>query len=82
MELNGHLRFSSDHDSIRGASVIPSGMLVPIPGYVTADARIAYRLTDRLTLAVSGDNLLTSPQRQTSSAAVERQVMVTRSASL
>jgi outer membrane receptor for ferrienterochelin and colicins len=82
-EINGHLRYSSDHSSIRGIpSLIPSGSLVHIPGYVTADARIACQLTDKLTLAVSGDNLLTASQRQTSSAAVERQVMLTLSANL
>ena len=52
-------------------------VLVPVGAYVSVDARAAYRLTDWATIAVSGQNLLQSPQRQTSGAAVERQVLAT-----
>jgi outer membrane receptor for ferrienterochelin and colicins len=51
--------------------------LVPVGAYVSVDGRVAYRLTDWATLSVSGQNLLQSPQRQTSGAAVERQVFAT-----
>ncbi len=50
---------------------------MPIPAYVSMDARIAYRVNDNLTLALSGQNLLQSPQKQTSSAQVERSVNFT-----
>jgi iron complex outermembrane receptor protein len=51
--------------------------LVPVGAYATADARLAYRLTDNVTLAVSGQNLIDSPQQQTSGPQVERQFFVT-----
>jgi outer membrane receptor for ferrienterochelin and colicins len=60
----------------------PSGfgtVLVPVGAYLSVDGRVAYRLTDWATLSVSGQNLLQSPQRQTSGAAVERQVFATLS---
>lgn len=53
--------------------------LVPVGAYVSLDGRIAYRLTDWATLAVSGQNLLQSPQQQTSGPAVERRVFATLS---
>ena len=79
-EVDGYFRFESEFSSIR--SVSPTalyGYLVSIPEYVSADARIAYRITDHLTLALSGQNLLQSPQRQTSASEVERRVYVTAS---
>jgi hypothetical protein len=51
--------------------------LVPVEAYVSLDGRVAYRLTDWATLAVSGQNLLQSPQQQTSGPAVERRVFAT-----
>lgn len=79
--IDGYLRYLSEFDSIRGSSTfVPVATLVRIPDYVTMDARIAWRLTDQLTLAVSGQNLLDSPQAQTSSAKVERTVQATLTA--
>ena len=57
----------------------PAGKFVRIPDYVSVDARIAYHVTDNLTLAFSGQNLLQSPQKQTSAPEVERRVFVTAS---
>ncbi len=59
---------------------MPVATLVRIPDYVTMDARIAYRLTENLTLAISGQNLLDSTQRQTSAAEVQRSVLATLTA--
>jgi hypothetical protein len=42
---------------------------------VSVDGRVAYRLTDWVTIAVSGQNLLQSPQMQTTGLAVERQII-------
>ncbi len=53
--------------------------LVPIDQYVSVDARVAYRLTDRATIAISGQNLSQARQHQTSGAGVERQVFGTLS---
>jgi iron complex outermembrane receptor protein len=82
-EASGYLRYESSVDGIRGSGGLQSaGALVRIPDYVTVDGRIAYRVTDKLTLAVSGQNLLDSPQRQTSAPAVERRIYVTASLNL
>ena len=82
-ETDAYLRYESLFDSIQGHSAfLPAGTLIRIPDYVSVDARIAYRFTDNLTLAVSGQNLLDSPQRQTSAAAVERRVLATLSVGL
>ena len=54
-------------------------VLVPVGAYVSLDGRLAYRLTDWATIAVSGQNLLQSSQRQTSGPDVERQVLATLS---
>ena len=51
--------------------------LTPVPSYVEADARVAYRVTHWVTVAGSGQNLLHESQRQTSGASVERRVLGT-----
>jgi len=82
-EIDGYLRYQSRFDSIQGLSAfIPAGVLVRIPDYVSVDARVAYRINKHVTVAVSGQNLLDSPQRQTSAPAVERIVLFTVSAAL
>ncbi len=79
-EVDGYLRYKSRFFGIQGGNLFdPVGSLVRIPDYVSVDARIAYRVTDNLTLAFSGQNLLQSPQKQTSAPEVERRVYVTAS---
>jgi iron complex outermembrane receptor protein len=79
-ELDGFLHYQSAAYGIRGFSdVNASAALVRIPGYMSADARAAYRLTRRATLALSGQNLLHDQQIQTASSAVERRVLATLS---
>ena len=76
-EADAYASFQSNTSGLQ-----PGGfgtVLVPVGAYVSVDGRVAYRLTDWATLAVSGQNLLQSPQRQTSGAAVERQVFATLS---
>lgn len=51
--------------------------LAPIAAYVAVDARIACKVSRSWTVALSGQNLLDSPQRQTSGPDVERQVSIT-----
>ncbi len=78
--VDGYLRYQSHFFGIQGGNLFdPVGSLVRIPDYVSVDARIAYRVTDNLTLAFSGQNLLQSPQKQTSAPEVERRVFVTAS---
>jgi hypothetical protein len=50
-------------------------MTVPIGSYVALDGRAAFTLNDRMTLAISGQNLNRSEQRQTAAPMVERQVV-------
>ena len=81
-DVDGFLRYKSRFYSIQGDGQLMTGAtLASIAGYTSVDARIAYRITDNVTLALSGQNLLNSPQKQTSAAAVERQVFVTANVS-
>ncbi|MDE2466305.1 MAG: TonB-dependent receptor [Alphaproteobacteria bacterium] len=76
-ELDGYLRYESEFQGLRLTGLTTgAATLVRIPNYVTFDARAAYHLTNNLTLAVSGQNLLDSPQRQTGAAAVERTILI------
>jgi iron complex outermembrane receptor protein len=77
-EIDGYLRYQSSFDGIEnpGFDVI-IGALTPISSYVSVDARVGYRLNERLTLALSGQNLTDSTQRQTAAAEAERRVLGT-----
>jgi outer membrane receptor for ferrienterochelin and colicins len=80
-ELDGFLQYESAAYGVRGLNQnFPSAILVRIPAYLSADARVAYRLTTRVTLALSGQDLLHDQQIQTAVAAVERRVLATLSA--
>ncbi len=62
---------------LNGADLV--AILVHVPGYSSADARAAYRLTTRATLALSAQNLPHDQQIQTANSAVERRVLATLS---
>jgi outer membrane receptor protein involved in Fe transport len=56
----------------------PDGVdLFPIGSYLAANARVGYRVTDHMTVAISGQNLTCSNQRQTAGPRVQRRVMAT-----
>jgi outer membrane receptor for ferrienterochelin and colicins len=55
--------------------------LQPVPDYFNADARIGYRINDNLTLSLSGQNLLTASQKQTSGPAIQRRLFLNLSTS-
>ena len=76
-EADAYLGYQSNTSGLR--QTMSGTISAPIGAYVTVDARAAYRLTDWATIAVSGQNLLQSPQRQTAGADVERQVLATLS---
>jgi len=57
-----------------------SGTPVAVPGYVTLDGRLAFKMNAHLTLAVSGQNLLHARQVQTSGEPVQRRLLATASA--
>jgi outer membrane receptor for ferrienterochelin and colicins len=78
-EADGFVRYQSDVSGVLpGAGAAPAS-LTPIDAYAALDGRVAYRLTDRATFAVSGQNLGTAEQRQTSAPEVERRIMGTLS---
>lgn len=70
-----YLRFQDRTGGILTAGF--TSTLVEVPSYVSVDGRLAYRVDERLTLAVTGQNLTRSEQRQTSAPAVERAVFAT-----
>ena len=76
-EADGYVRYQSHTSGV--TPLVPGLMsrLVPIPAHVTADARVGYTWSDRITAAVSGQNLTHSRQRQTSGAEVERRIFAT-----
>jgi iron complex outermembrane receptor protein len=76
-EADTYLNYQSRTLGLR--STVTGSALAPVGAYVSLDARIAYRLTDWATLAISGQNLLQSPQQQTSGPDVERRVFATLS---
>jgi iron complex outermembrane receptor protein len=80
-EADGYARFESAFQGIVG-NPIPGGpaQLAPIPAYASIDARIAYRLDQHFTVALSGQDLGQARQIQTSGPPVERRVLVTLSA--
>jgi outer membrane receptor for ferrienterochelin and colicins len=52
-------------------------ILTRIPGYVSVDARLGYKLNDRFTLSLAGQDIMLSRQRQTAAPDVERRVTLT-----
>jgi iron complex outermembrane receptor protein len=54
-----------------------AGTLVPVPAYITCQARIAYQFNAHLGLALSGQNLLHQQQMQTSGEPVQRRWLAT-----
>ena len=72
-EADGFLRYESTFYGL--TSRFLTGALARIDGYVALDGRVAYKLTDRVTLSLSGQNLTQSSQRQTSGPNVERRVV-------
>jgi outer membrane receptor for ferrienterochelin and colicins len=57
-----------------------TGTSIPVAGYTTVDARLAYKLNAHLILAASGQNLLHARQVQTSGEPVQRRLLATVSA--
>jgi outer membrane receptor for ferrienterochelin and colicins len=74
-ELDSYYQFESNNHGLQ-----PGGLgtvLVPVPEYLSVDARAAYNLTDWITWSVAGQNLTHASQVQTSGPAVERRVLGT-----
>jgi iron complex outermembrane receptor protein len=74
-EVDGYLQYQSSTYGL-----LPGGLgttLSRIPSYVSVDGRVAYKLTEWATLALSGQGLTQAAQTQTSGPAVERRVLGT-----
>lgn len=76
-EADGYAQYVSRTDGLVAVDRGLASALTPVPAYTEVDARFAYRLTHRITAALSGQNLLHASQRQTSGPAVERRVLGT-----
>jgi iron complex outermembrane receptor protein len=77
-EVDGYVRHQSGTDGIViedwGNAI---ARRVPVSSYSAVDGRIGYAINERVTLALSGQNLGKSEQRQTAAPAVERVVFAT-----
>jgi outer membrane receptor for ferrienterochelin and colicins len=78
-EIDGYGRYQSAVQGLEGTGANGRDALVPIAGYASFDARVAYRLSEAITASVSGQNLLHDEQRQTTAAFIERRVFATLS---
>ena len=79
-EIDGYVQYDS---SFYGISLVPGSaiggatQLAPISNYVSIDGRIAYKLNDWATLALSAQNISQASQQQTAGSNVERTVFGT-----
>jgi iron complex outermembrane recepter protein len=76
-EADGYLHYETHASGLFPVNAGTESTLVPVPAYVAVDARLGFTVTDRITAAVSGQNLAHRSQIQTSAAAVERRVFAT-----
>jgi hypothetical protein len=76
-EIDTFAYYQSATRGLAGLAFSAGSFLTPVQSYVSADGRIAYKLTDWATISISGQNLLESPQQQTSGPKVERRVFGT-----
>jgi iron complex outermembrane receptor protein len=77
-EVDGYLRYESAFYGLTPEGTSPS--LIRIDDYVSIDGRVAYRIADWATLALSSQNLGQSSQHQTAGPAVARRVVGSLSA--
>ena len=73
-------RWQSRYQDYRGDSVTFQATPVEIGNYVLLDARAGYRVTDHLTLALTGQQLNGSRLRQTAGPGVERRLYLSATA--
>lgn len=78
LEIDGYARYVSESAGLRLLDP-PSRevALASVPSHVAVDARVGYRVGERVRVALTGRNLTRSSQRQTAGLAVERQFYVT-----
>ena len=77
-EIDSYLDYQSPTQGLQSLPLNRGSFLSPIQDYLSLDARIAYRLTDWATIAISGQNLGVPSQMQTAAGSmVERRVFAT-----
>lgn len=77
-EIDAFLRYQSRTNAVAVTDpLLLTGVLEPIPSYAAVNARVGYALTDRMTVALSSQNLTERTQRQTAAPEVERRLIGT-----
>jgi iron complex outermembrane receptor protein len=76
-EIDSYFYYQSPTRGLVAFPFAQGSFLSAVPDYLSVDARIAYRLTDWATLAISGQNLGLSSQKQTAGPKVERSMFAT-----
>jgi iron complex outermembrane recepter protein len=78
-EADAYVRYLSRFEGVLGVAIGGAGtaQLVPIPSHAAMDVRVAYAVNDRIAIELSGRNIASSMQRQTSAPDVERAVFAT-----
>lgn len=72
--------YVSSFNGFPDTAIAESSELIEIDGYFSFAGRVGYWLTDGVQVAVSGQNLITSPQQQTSLTEAERRAFLTLTA--
>jgi outer membrane receptor for ferrienterochelin and colicins len=82
-EVDGYLRYQSSSDGIVVTYAAPIfAALVPLSSYVSLDARLGYRLSERMTVALAGQGLTRGEERETAAGGpVERRILASFRAS-
>lgn len=78
-ESDAYLQYQSRTAGLAYNGLV-AGTLIPVPAYITSQARIAYQFNAHLGLALSGQNLLHQQQMQTSGEPVQRRWLATLTA--
>jgi outer membrane receptor for ferrienterochelin and colicins len=71
-EIDWYARYESARDGMLSVLGAIGTALVPLPAYLSVDARVAYQLNKEWTFAASGQNIAHAQQHQTAGANVER----------
>jgi iron complex outermembrane receptor protein len=74
-EADGFLKYESSFYGQTLEGLIGTQSLTFVSSYVSINGRIAYKLTDQVTVSLSGQNISQSNQQQTSGPNVERRVI-------
>lgn len=72
-------KYVSSSDRIRARTTAPLNFLQPVDDYITASARIGYKLTDEFSLALQGQDIQENELQQTQAPKTERRVFLTLS---